>query len=369
MFNLRVLTITLSFLIIGFSNYAQTKTEKELINEIIINLQTGDDSAYASLFPKFDHLRQLIYSYSPQDSIQQERIQKLISNQRHLRDFDPIYNEDILGRFNFVRNKADDSGIHWNDILIARYKLDKQRLPKDLIGFELIAPIRMNGFVFIKDVLSRRIYCLAVRDVFLIDDKWYGGLVLNILEANSVPEYEAQLKLEEQEMRRLMVAKANGTLDSVLAVKDSIRESKMKVFYSNEDDDDPETIFKEVIDRKLYQGYFDKEFGVELYIRYIKGGCPDIICDWEAMYRFEDMDDYIVLDVERREDGTFVITEDEVGVMEIKLSGNTFTGTWTSFSDKTEYEVYLKEEDGIKPKKLFKMDKKFEEYKYSNSGW
>ena len=79
------------------------------------------------------------------------------------------------------------------------------------------------------------------------------------------------------------------------------------------------------------------------------------------MYRFDDMDEFIVLDVERREDGTFVMTEEEVGVMELKLQGATFTGNWTAFSDKTEYEAYLKEKSELKNKKLYKLDRTFEE--------
>lgn len=356
-----VLIILLLFLSGSISCFAQTQTEEELVNEIVVNLQKGDDSSYAAQFPELDKLEQLVYQYQPKDSFQLNRINKLKENIQYLRAFDPEFNPEIFGRFNFAREKASDSGIHWNDILISRFKLDKQMLPRELVGFELIAPLRMQGYIFIKDVLTRRLYCIAIRDIFLIDGKWYGGVILNILEAHTIPVYKQRLREEQEELRKMMVAKANGTLDNFLAVKDSIRESEMKLAYEEEEEEE-ETIFKDVVDRKLFSGYFDKEFGVELYIRYIKGGCPETICDWEAMYKFDDLDDYIFLDVERKQDGTFVMTEDEVGVMELKVIGNTLAGTWTSFRDKTEYEVYMKEEDGVKPKKLLKLDKFFEAY-------
>lgn len=342
---------------------AQFNTEKELVNEIITNLQTGDDSLFAAQFPKFQFLQQLLYAYQPNDEYQSERIYKLKGKLNELKKFDPEFNPKLLGMFHFVRDKASDSGIHWSDILIARYILDKQYLPKGLIGFEYIAPIRLSGYIFVQDMLTRKKYCIAVRDIMLLNDKWYGGTVLNILEASSIPEYEEKLMIEEEEMRKLMIAKQNGTLDSILALKDSIRQSKIRVSMSD-DEDKENTIFKEIVDRKIYWGYFDNQLPVDLYIRYIKGACPETVCEWEAMYKFDDIDEYIILDVTRKEDGTFVMTEEEVGVMEIKLEGNTFTGTWTSFSDKTEYEVYLKEKDGVKPRKLFKLDKIFEEYNY-----
>lgn len=341
---------------------AQSKTEKDLVNEIIINLQTGDDSSYAAMFPTMKLMSELLYAFQPSDEYQAKRITGLRSNQRVLMQFDPDHNPKILGMFNWVRNKGADSGIHWGDILIARYELQKQRLPRELIGFELIAPIRMNGYIFFQDMLTRKKYGVAIRDIFLMNDKWYGGLVMNVLEANTIPDYEYQLKLEEKEMMKLMEAKRNGTLDSILAARDSVKQSKIKVWMQDdEEEDSKESIYKEVVDRKLFRGYFDKEIEVELYVRYLKGPCPETVCDWEAMYRLGDTDNFILLDVERKEDGTWVFTEEEVGVMELKQSGSTFTGTWTSYSDKTEYEVYMKEKEEIKGRKLFKMDKIFEE--------
>lgn len=346
------------------SVYAQKDTEKELVHEIVNILQMGDDSAYADLFPTTELMYEMANSFTPKNEFETERLAKLRSNMRNLRQFDPEQEPRIIDMMNFVRQKGADSGLHWGDILIAKFELDKQRLPYELIGFELIAPIRMQGYIFIRDMLTRKRYGIAVRDIFLINDKWYGGLVLNILEASSAYEYEESLADEEKELKILMAYKEQGLLDSVLAAKDSIRKSILYPGGIDEEEEDEiaqQTMFKDIAERKLYTGYFDKSIPVEIYIRSIKGTCPEQICSWEAMYRFGDIDDFIIIDVERLPDGTFVFTEDEMGVMELKLQGNTFTGTWTAVSDKTEYEVYLKEKEAIRDRKLFKLDKTFEE--------
>lgn len=341
--------------------FAQKDTEKELVQEIINTIQTADDSAYASLFPPFEMMTQAVYNYQPKDSFQTVRINKMRRNLKELRQFDARLNPKIIDMMNFVRAKAADSGVHWGDILIVKHELDKQRLPYKMIGFELVAPIRMQGFIFIRDMLTRRRYGIAVRDIYLINDKWYGGRVLNILEASSSVEYEESLRDEEKELQRLIAYKQQGLLDSVLAAKDSLRKLVTGGFDDDEEDEDIETMFKDIAERKFYTGYFDKQVEVELYVRGIKGSCPDVVCSWEAMYKFGDIDEYIVVDVEKREDGTFVFTEEDMGVMEVKLQATTFTGTWTALSDKTEYEVYLKENVAIKDRKLFKIDRKFEE--------
>jgi len=347
---------------VNSSLLAQQATEKDLIHEILISLQTGDDSMYASLFPTYKLIAEEAYKFQP-DSAQMERINKLRNNLRHVRNFDPEMNPKIIDMMNFVRQKGSDSGVHWGDILIAKFELDKQRLPYELIGFELIAPIRMQGYIFIRDMLTRRRYGIAVRDIFLINDKWYGGAVLNILEASSAAEYEESLAIEARELEYLMKAKRLGLLDSIMAAKDSIRKNKLYPtgYEDEEEEDEGLTMYKEIMERKVYTGYFDKTIEVELYIRSIKGSCPETICSWEAMYKFGDLDEYIILEVDRKPDGTFVFAEDELGLMELQLKGNTFTGTWTSVRDKTEYEAYLKEKVEIRDRKLFKLDKTFEE--------
>lgn len=349
-----------------YRTIAQPKTEKELVQEIITILQTHDDSGYARLFPSVQIMSDAIATFNPKDSFQLQRINRLRSNMHHLSQFDPEQNPKIFDMLHFVRQKGTDSGVHWNDILIAKYELDKQRLPTELIGFELIAPLRMQGYIFIRDMLTRRRYAIAVRDIFLINEKWYGGLTLNILEASSAAEFEEELAIEERELQKLMAAKQNGLLDSILAARDSIKKNKAYAMGEEDVDEDEEItpVFKDVAERKLYTGYFDKAVEVELYIRFIKGTCPEGVCSWEAMYKFGDQKEYIILDVERKPDGTFVFAEPELGIMELKMTGDTFTGNWTSNKDKTEYETYLKEKVEVKDRKLYKLDKAYEETKW-----
>ncbi len=359
----------LLILVVGFCTVvqrgaAQTNTEKELVQEIVSILQANDDSAYGKLFPNMEVMNEAIAAFQPKDSFQLSRINRLKGNIHHLAQFDPEQTPRIYDMMNFVRKKGADSGVHWGDILIAKYELDKQRLPPELIGFELIAPLRMQGFIFIRDVLTRRRYAIAVRDIFLINDKWYGGLTLNILEASSAVEYEEELMIEERELRKLMLAKEAGVLDSIMAVRDSIRKKQQSAFSDEEDEEEAESMVKDIADRKLYTGFFDKTVEVELYIRYIKGGCPSGICAWEAMYRFGDTKDFILLDVERKPDGTFVFTESDLGIMELKLHGDTFTGNWISNKDKTEYETYLKEKQEVRDRKLYKLDTTYEEIRW-----
>lgn len=346
---------------------AQEASEKELVQEIVTCLQTADDSSYAALFPTMELMTKEVYEYQPANEFETDRIQQLRTNMQHLREFDPAYNTQIFGMMNFAHDKGADSGIHWGDIEIAKFELDKQRLPYELIGWELIATYRMQGYIFIRDMLTRKRYGIAVKDIYMIDGKWYGGTILNVLEASSAAEYEESLVIEEKEMAYLMKMKELGLLDSVLAVRDSIRESKIKVSMIDEgmglgEEEKEQTAFKDIMDRKVFSGYFDKLLEVVLYIRYIKGTCPETICEWEAMYFvYDDMDEFVVVDVEKKPDGTFVFTEDEVGVMELTQQGDVLTGTWTSMADGTEYEVYLKEKKDLKDKKLFKLDKQYEE--------
>lgn len=344
-----------------FRSAAQTKTEKELVQEIITILQTNDDSGYVKLFPNMALMYEALGSAQPKDSFQLARLAKIQENAGELSRFDPEHNPKILDMMHFVKKKGTDSGLHWNDLAIAKFELDKQWLPKELYGFELIAPLRMQGYIFVRDMLTRRRYAIAVRDIFLINDKWYGGLTLNILEASSAAEYEEELAMEERELQKLMLAKKEGRLDKVLAQRDSIRKTRQLAMDEDEDEDLADPALKEIVERKLFTGYFDKQVEVELYVRYIKGACPQTVCSWEAMYKFGDMKDYVKLEVERKPDGTFVFTEQDLGVMELKMGGDTFTGVWISSKDKTEYETYLKEKQEVKDRRLVKLDQSYEQ--------
>ena len=111
---------------------------------------------------------------------------------------------------------------------------------------------------------------------------------------------------------------------------------------------------KEILDRKFYRGKFDNEISVQLYVRHIKGGCPEIICAWDALFKFGDQDEFVPMEVSRTPDGKWLFTEELVG-MELVLNGEQYSGSYDSSSDKTEYEVKFSEAT-ISNKRLEAMD-------------
>ena len=113
---------------------------------------------------------------------------------------------------------------------------------------------------------------------------------------------------------------------------------------------------KQVADRKLFTGMLDNEIPVVLYIRYIKGDCPEGICSWEAIFKFGDQDGYTKEVVTRGEEGKWIFTEEETGgVMELTLKDKTFTGIFTATSDKVDYEARL-QETPMSQKRLESLD-------------
>ena len=115
MTSMRFLIIVL-FCSISGKALAQFKTEQELVNEIVVNLQTGDDSLYAAHFPYMQLMMNAISSYAPKDAEQEKRLALLISNQAELQQFDPSINSTIIDMLQFVRQKGADSGVHWGAV-------------------------------------------------------------------------------------------------------------------------------------------------------------------------------------------------------------------------------------------------------------
>jgi hypothetical protein len=205
---------------------------------------------------------------------------------------------------------------------------------------------------------------VGVRDIFTFKDKWYGGRLVNVLEAETIDEYLDKFAAERKIEKEKLLNEMYGTVE-IADVRDSVK-PLAKAASDEEDDEDKEEMKKEVVERRYYKGSFD-ETGVELYIRGMKGTCMEPACSWEAMYRFQDMDDFIRLEVTRTPDGTWHFNEEpEVGSMELKLKGDKFTGTWMSLKDKTEYEVTLTEQKEVKGKKLMQMDTIMENNVFSN---
>ncbi|MEZ5017911.1 MAG: hypothetical protein R2800_12710 [Flavipsychrobacter sp.] len=342
---------------------AQIKTEKQLVSEVLMALQTNDDSTYATLFPKFGLLWSKLVQFQDTNVWRMRRVANMRAHPELVRQHDPAFNDRIVKTFNNVYQKGVDSNVHWADLLIAGYELEKQPLNHKMRGFEVIAPIRMHGILFVKDMLTRKKFGIALRNLFLIDDNWYGGEVLNIIEAESTEEYHRKAAIERRVMDELWVALKNGELDSIIAAQDSIKKTNVVVSYDDDgNQEDTVKIFKEITERKLYVGKLDNEIDIVLYVRGLKGSCPEPACHYEAIYKFGDLDEYLILTVTRKEDGTWAFEEEDVGVMELKKVGKNLMGAWISFRDNTEYEAMLTEKESVKGRQLFKLDKMMDDW-------
>ena len=163
-----------------------------------------------------------------------------------------------------------------------RYELEKIRRGRDLIT-EKISPLRFLGYVFIKDMLNRKTYTFTVFDIMQVNGLWYGGELAHIYKASTKDEYAKELAAEKKRLHD----KELGIVDT----SDLAKENSS----SDEEEEQKMPKMKEIMDRKFYKGKFDNEISVQLYIRHIKGGCPEIICAWDALFKFGDQDEWVKL--------------------------------------------------------------------------
>jgi hypothetical protein len=242
--------------------------------------------------------------------------------------------------FNSLIQKGRKYGIHWEALLMNRYELEALAKTKD-VALEAIAPERFVGYIFMEDMLMRKVYTLSVSDIMKIEGKWYGGELNYIFDADSKDVFNAKLKAEKIRLRK-------GLPDTTELRNDSLA-------LKSQEDDEPTRKRKQVVDRKLYTGMLDGETPISLYIRYIKGDCPEGICSWEAIFKFGD-NDYAKQEVSRTEDGKWLFVEQESGgVMELTLKDNTFVGTFSATLDKVDYDAELKDR-GMTKKKMASLD-------------
>ncbi len=323
------------------------RTEGELIGKIIDCLRFKDTITYPSLFPDFDTVWKQIIEYRPRDEMEAKAIAQIRQHPEKVKQFDPYYNHAINKNAYYVMQKGEDSGIHWNQVLMMRYELQKVKLTRDMVGYDLIAPTRFQGYVLLRDMLTRQVFIFTVNELQNIGKYWYGGVLANIYPAESIEEFQAK-EAGELRIRRMM--KEFGLTEADLAKIKSKDTSKHVIQVNENDDDDANTttasglIRRDVVDRKLYTGTFDNQIQVKLYVRYMKGNCPGGVCSWEAIYKFGDQDEFIKLDVSKTKEGNWLFNEDPpIGSMELTLKDKVFTGTWASSDIKTGYDVKLKE--------------------------
>lgn len=325
---------------------AQVPNEAALIENLVYTLQNKDSHTYADLFPSIDSMSSWILQKADRNSEVYQKMVNFKENYFARQDFDSsVYAEADKGFKDFLK-KTKPFDIRWSEVVLVKYELENIRRGRGLLS-EKIVPKRFLGYVMIKDMHSRRVFTFTIYDILQVNSFWYGGELVNIFEASSKDEFET--KLAEAKKKEML---------ALAGIVDSSSTDSTKKLGALDEADTKNSMLKEVVDRKYYKGKFDNEIPVVLYVRYIKGGCPEEVCSWEALFKFGDEDEYIKMEVTRSEDGKWQFSEDEGG-MELVLKDKIFTGTYASNGDQTEYEVKLTEAP-ISDKKVQMFDEIFE---------
>jgi hypothetical protein len=334
------------------------RTEVGLMNNVLGCLQYKDSVTYFNLFLPFDTLWSMVMHNPDHTPETVKALNDLKEHPQSLIEFDPYFNHHIIGRFIAVLQKGEDSGIHWKNIVMQRYELHKQNLTRDLKGYDKIAPERFKGYMFVRDLLGRLTFCITITEIQKINGYFFGGQVINILEAGSVDEY----LYKEGEERKYFewLAKHpiidSSQLDSAATAKaDSLKKAGAAgkgLLADNAVDDDNSKMRKEVVDRKYYEGKFDDEIPVKLYVRYMKDLKGGKIVAYDGLYKFGDQTTYSKLTIIKQEDGKWLMEDDPpVGTLELELKNKTYTGSWTNNENQTGYDVVLTQAD-LPQKKL-----------------
>lgn len=346
------------------------RTEVELMNNVIGCLKYKDTFSYYTLFPPFDTLWKLVM-HNPDKSPEAAReLNNLKEHPQALLEFDPNYNHQIIGRFCYVLAKGVDSGVNWGQVVMQRYELSAESITKkSLVGYERIAPERFQGYMFIRDILGRHTFCISITEIQKIGGYFFGGQVQNILEASSVDEFIRR----EQDERAYFAWLATHPVDED-ALRDSLRKDSIKnglidtTVYTDTvsrkrhanlsiaaQEDEKTQTRKEVVDRKYYEGTFDEEIPVKVYIRYMKGAKDAMMYD--GLYKFGDQKHYVKLNIIRNADGQWVMDDDAaLGSMELELKDKTYTGSWTNIENQTGFDVVLHQKDAA-PKVIEQLDR------------
>lgn len=317
-----------------------------MVHAIVLCLKQKDPYTYMKLFPGADTMAAIIMQNAPKESELYQHMAYLRENPVLAMHGDSIIDALLQHDFDSLVKRGEEKlNIHWNTILLARYELVKMRTTRNAV-LEKTVPERFMGFIFIRDGVTQRTFGIGVADILKIQGEWYGGQLKGIYRASTVDDY---LKAE------MAVRKGKPLPDDDEAATAASPEEEEK-----KQEDNVSRTQKTIIQRKFYAGMFDNEIPVQLYVRYLKGNCPEVTCVWEAIYKFGDQDDYIKLTVSKSADGKWTFTEDPPqGVMELKLENGKYTGTWTSTDNQTGYDVKLSEIEAT-PKKTKQLDEVFE---------
>ena len=316
----------------------EPKTEVELMNSIVSCLRHKDTASYYYLFPPFDTLWRMVNHNSDHSPEVEKQLSNLKNHPQSLIDFDPFYNHQIMGGFCHVLAKGEDSGINWKGIVIAHYELQQESLTRDLAGFDKIVPDRLKGYLFVKDVAGRGEFCITIKEIQKIEGLYFGGQVVNVLEASTIDQYLAK---EERENRYFEWLAKHPVIDTPKTDSGTLNLDSL----SAAADEDGTKVRKEVVERKYYEGKFDNEIPVSLYVRYMKDLHTGKVAFYDGLYKFGDQKNYVRLDITLA-DGKWLMEDDPpVGTLELVLKDRTYTGSWLNNDNNTGYDVLLKQAD------------------------
>lgn len=322
--------------------------EQLLVRRIVETLANKDPDSYAALFPDMDTMSKVIMAFSDSSSREFRTAMALQDNATAMLRGDSALRAFHKANFDsMIQHGERVYGLHWPSVLVRRYSLRKNIETRDR-RYERLAPERFSGIVFLTDPYGDGNYAFTVTDILLINGAWYGGEINMLLEARDEAEYDLRRKEYLKRMRQGLPELVRGEADSTAAPASdtAANTGRMK---------------KAVVERKFYTGMFDNEIPIQLYIRRLRGGCPDTSnsdgCIFEGMYKFGDQDGYIPLEIQKSADGKWHLSElPEGGEMELTLKGATFTGTWMAEDGVSGYDAKLSE-IAPSPKKQERLDR------------
>lgn len=319
---------------------AQKKSEQQLIASYFAALQVQDFEAITSLYVSTDSLCEWVIHHTDKGSPSYYKMLALKNNEHEKANFDSTIKQEILGNLDSFYKKTKRLDIHWDKTVFVRYELEAIHLGHGLL-IEKVTPSRYLGYLYFKDDDTRKSYVFTVHNLFQVNGNWYGGELGNIFEGQSKEDYEKAYQAEQKWLRDV----AAGRI-----VEDS---NQLQQTETSNDEHYQTLQRKEIAERRFYKGKFDNEINAQLYVRYIKGPCPDGVCGWDALFKFGDEDDYILMTVSKTSEGKWIFSED-LGSMELQLLNGVYTGEWAASDSKAEYDVVLKETNlSSKKAKLF----------------
>jgi hypothetical protein len=346
------------------------RTEVGLMNNVLGCLSNKDSVGYFNLFIPFDTLWQMVLHNADRSPEATRQLANLREHPQSLLEFDPAFNPNIMARFKDILQKGEDSGIHWKEITLQRYELEKQTIVSHtLAGYNLVSPDRYKGYVFVRDMLGRITFCISMTEIQRINGFYFGGQVLNILEAASVDQFIAKQQAEksyyiwlDQKLKNDALhddSVKNGLIDTVGLAAVAVVQKPIGLL-DDAPDEDTMKKRKEIVDRRFYVGKFDDEIPVKMYVRYMKDLRTSKITAYDGLYKFGDQVNYVKLNIVKGADGVWTIDDDPpVGTMELELKYKVYTGSWTNNENQTGYDVTMTQTD-IPSDKLQQLDKMLE---------